>query len=120
MPNGNLGELLRGNASYVHLVLFSILKYHYLKFTSRKFSLFGVAGGRDTYDWKTCYGIITGICQGLNYLHNGFEEPIYHLDLKPANVLLDEKMVPRIADFGISRLLRGERTQVTQTFQGTL
>ncbi|XP_047057856.1 probable sucrose-phosphatase 1 [Lolium rigidum] len=63
-------------------------------------------GGRDTYDWKTCYGIITGICQGLNYLHNGFEEPIYHLDLKPANVLLDEKMVPRIADFGISRLLR--------------
>ncbi|KAM0862388.1 hypothetical protein ACQ4PT_045298 [Festuca glaucescens] len=75
--------------------------------------------GREKYDWQTCYGIITGICQGLNYLHNGLEEPIFHLDLKPANVLLDEKMVPRIADFEISRLLEDQHTQYTQTLQGT-
>ncbi|KAM0913777.1 hypothetical protein ACQ4PT_011947 [Festuca glaucescens] len=75
--------------------------------------------GREKYDWQTCYGIITGICQGLNYLHNGLEEPIFHLDLKPANVLLDEKMVPRIADFGISRLLEDQHTQYTRTLQGT-
>jgi len=43
--------------------------------------------------------MIRGICEGLQYLH---ENHIVHLDLKP-NILLDDKMVPKIADFGLSR-----------------
>ncbi|KAM3259891.1 hypothetical protein ACQJBY_051276 [Aegilops geniculata] len=51
-------------------------------------------------EWRKRYQIINGICQGLNYLH---ENRIVHLDLKPENVLLDDNMVPKITDFGLSR-----------------
>lgn len=50
------------------------------------------------FDWSTRYKIITGLCDGVNYLHNGFGHPIYHLDLKPENILLDKTMTPKIAD----------------------
>jgi serine/threonine protein kinase len=73
----------------------------------------------DGLDWHTRYAIIKGICMGLKYLHEELKPPIYHLDLKPANVLLDEKMVPKIADFGLSRLFGEEQTLITKSFMGT-
>ncbi|KAG2563345.1 cysteine-rich receptor-like protein kinase 25 [Panicum virgatum] len=54
-------------------------------------------------EWHTRYQIIKGICEGLCYLHK--EKDIIHMDLKPASILLDDDMVPKIADFGISKLL---------------
>ncbi|XP_048527340.1 cysteine-rich receptor-like protein kinase 44 [Triticum urartu] len=71
-------------------------------------------------DWPTRYKIIKGICEGLNHLHNGRSDYIYHLDLKPHNILLDKNMMPRIADFGMSRLLASSKTHITQTLKGTL
>ena len=59
----------------------------------------------------TCYKIIKGICEGLQYLHN---RGIVHMDLKPANVLLDDFMVPKITDFGTSRDLDGISHYVTK------
>ncbi|CAL4979922.1 unnamed protein product [Urochloa decumbens] len=67
--------------------------------------------------WQICYQIIKGICLGLHYLH---ERHIIHLDVKPDNVLLDDSMVPKIADFGLSRLLgEGKSRMVTQRNHGT-
>ena len=66
-------------------------------------------------NWQTCYKIIKGTCEGLKYLHEGLNEPIYHLDLKPDNILLDKNMVPKVADFGLSKLFPNEQTRVTQT-----
>ncbi|KAJ1272752.1 hypothetical protein BS78_06G226700 [Paspalum vaginatum] len=59
-------------------------------------------------EWHICYQIIQGICRGLRYLH---ENRIIHLDLKPENILLDDDMVPKIADFGISKLLGEGRSR---------
>jgi len=56
----------------------------------------------------------------LRYLHEELNPPVYHLDLKPANILLDEKMTPKIADFGLSKLFENERTRVTESPIGTL
>jgi interleukin-1 receptor-associated kinase 1/coatomer subunit beta' len=44
---------------------------------------------------------------------------MYHLDLKPGNILLGKKMVPKIADFGLSKLVRDNDTQATSSFLGT-
>lgn len=46
--------------------------------------------------------VIYGIVAGMTYLH---ENSILHNDLKPSNVLLDENLYPKIADFGLSRTI---------------
>uniref|UniRef100_A0A0D3HNW0 Protein kinase domain-containing protein n=1 Tax=Oryza barthii TaxID=65489 RepID=A0A0D3HNW0_9ORYZ len=71
-------------------------------------------------DWDTRYKIIKGICEGLNYLHNGSSNPIYHLDLKPSNILLDKSMIPKIADLGLSRFFATTKTHITSQIKGTL
>ncbi|KAM3215255.1 hypothetical protein ACQJBY_067310 [Aegilops geniculata] len=53
-------------------------------------------------EWNTRYKIIRGICEGLYHLHK--EKQIYHMDMKPDNILVDNDMVPKITDFGLSRL----------------
>ncbi|KAM3275762.1 hypothetical protein ACQJBY_044249 [Aegilops geniculata] len=71
------------------------------------------------FGWHTRYKIIRGICEGLNYLHNGSKESIFHLDLKPANILLDRNMMPKIGDFGLSRLFDSTETYSTKGIIGT-
>lgn len=71
-------------------------------------------------DWSTRYKIIEGICYGLCHLHEQMGRHIVHLDLKPANILLDGSMVPKIADFGLSRLLDEQQTICTSSRDGTL
>ncbi|KAF6986747.1 hypothetical protein CFC21_004467 [Triticum aestivum] len=63
-------------------------------------------------EWRKRYEIIKGICEGLCYLH---DKRILHLDLKPDNILMDDHMVPKITDFGLSRCLDEDQTQVTTT-----
>lgn len=70
-------------------------------------------------DWHTRYSIIKGICEGLKYMHWGVKPPVLHLDLKPDNILLDENMVPKLADFGLSRICN-QGTQITSSCIGTL
>jgi pyruvate dehydrogenase phosphatase len=69
--------------------------------------------------WHRRCKIIKGICEGLYYLHKGFKDPIYHLDLKPTNILLDKNMVPKIGDFGLSRLFDSTTTCITKGIIGT-
>ena len=57
--------------------------------------------------------IICGIASGMACVHS---KGIIHRDLKPGNVLIDENHLPRICDFGSSRLLS---TDSTPTMSGT-
>ncbi|KAM0889953.1 hypothetical protein ACQ4PT_027356 [Festuca glaucescens] len=70
-------------------------------------------------DWRTRYTIIEGICHGLQYLHEQIK-PIIHLDLKPGNILLADNMVPKVTDFGLSRLFDQQQTMTTLITNGTL
>lgn len=71
------------------------------------------------FQWSTRYQIIKGICEGLAYLHQQ-TKPIIHRDLKPENILLDHNMVPKIADFGLSRIFsEGQIDASTVNFAGT-
>jgi len=53
--------------------------------------------------------ILRDVAEGMAYLHSRKDEKgdnvaILHLDLKPANILLDESWRAKIADFGMSRI----------------
>ncbi|TVU50755.1 hypothetical protein EJB05_02144, partial [Eragrostis curvula] len=70
-------------------------------------------------EWYRRYNIIKGTCEGLKYLHEDLSVPLYHLDLKPDNILLDKDMVPKIADFGLSTMFGKEKTRIAQSPLGT-
>ncbi|PHU19290.1 hypothetical protein BC332_10441 [Capsicum chinense] len=49
--------------------------------------------------------IMIDVACALEYLHHGCSLPVIQCYLKPSNVLLDEDMVSHLSDFGISKLL---------------
>ncbi|GER31154.1 leucine-rich receptor-like protein kinase family protein [Striga asiatica] len=58
-------------------------------------------------DWEMRYEIAVGAAKGLEYLHHGCDRPVIHRDVKSSNILLDECLKPRIADFGLARIVQG-------------
>lgn len=54
-------------------------------------------------NWAARFQIILGIAHGVHHLH---AKGILHFDLTPANIVIfDERMNPKICDFGLSKML---------------
>jgi len=70
--------------------------------------------------WHDRYGIMLGIARGLAYLHEGCRECIIHCDIKPENILLDKDLCPKIADFGMAKLVGRDFSRVLTTMRGTI
>ncbi|XP_047940712.1 LEAF RUST 10 DISEASE-RESISTANCE LOCUS RECEPTOR-LIKE PROTEIN KINASE-like 2.4 [Salvia hispanica] len=87
MPNGSLEKFIGNNAS-----------------SSQESGL----------GWDKLFEIALGIARGLEYLHQGCNTRILHLDVKPQNILLDKDMNPRISDFGLSKLCPNRSSVVSR------
>jgi len=85
MPNGSLDKFIFSKEGNMHL----------------------------TYD--TIYNIAIGIARGISYLHHGCEMQILHFDIKPHNILLDEKFIPKVSDFGLAKLYPTNKSVMTVT-----
>ncbi|CAL5368213.1 unnamed protein product [Camellia sinensis] len=71
-------------------------------------------------NWKQRLDIIVGSAEGLSYLHGGTETRIIHRDIKSSNVLLDENLAPKIADFGLARCFAADKSHLSTGIAGTL
>uniref|UniRef100_A0A803KLZ8 Receptor-like serine/threonine-protein kinase n=1 Tax=Chenopodium quinoa TaxID=63459 RepID=A0A803KLZ8_CHEQI len=69
--------------------------------------------------WVARIQIALGIARGLLYLHEECSTQIIHCDIKPQNILLDDNLNARIADFGLAKLLVLNQTHTNTAIRGT-
>ncbi|XP_059064866.1 G-type lectin S-receptor-like serine/threonine-protein kinase At2g19130 [Cryptomeria japonica] len=102
-----------GNIQHVNLVQLCgfctegserLLVYEYMPNGSPNSFLF--AGSQRLLDWKTRFEIALGIARGLVYLHEECRDLIIHSDINPKNILLDSDFSAKVADFGLTKLVK--------------
>ncbi|TKY68981.1 putative receptor protein kinase ZmPK1 [Spatholobus suberectus] len=79
-----------------------LLVYEYMENGSLAQNL---SSSSNVLDWSKRYSIALGMAKGLAYLHEECLEWILHCDIKPQDILLDSDYKPKVADFGLSKLL---------------
>lgn len=78
---------------------------------------------KEPLDWHRRLQIALGSARGLTYLHENIDPPIIHRDVKSANILLDDKLTAKVADFGLSKLAPDgdeNQQQMSTQVKGTL
>ncbi|KAG6474453.1 hypothetical protein ZIOFF_068388 [Zingiber officinale] len=94
-----------------------LLVYEYMENGSLDKFIFG--DKRGFLNWRQRFSIIVGAARGLSYMHQEFHVCIIHRDIKCSNILLDNYFQPRVADFGLARLLPKDKSHLTTIFAGT-
>ncbi|XP_022737314.1 cysteine-rich receptor-like protein kinase 1 [Durio zibethinus] len=97
----------------------SLLVYQYVPNRSLDQILF-VKNTIHILSWSQRFNIICGTAEGLAYLHGGSGVKIIHRDIKASNILLDENLTPKIADFGLARCVASDKSHVSTAIAGTL
>ncbi|XP_027345479.1 G-type lectin S-receptor-like serine/threonine-protein kinase At2g19130 [Abrus precatorius] len=95
-----------------------LLVYDYMPNGSLDSKLFKEDNSK-VLDWKMRYQIALGTARGLTYLHEKCRDCIIHCDVKPENILLDADFVPKVADFGLAKLVGRDFSRVLTTMRGT-
>ena len=70
--------------------------------------------------WSARYNILSGIAGALAYLHEEWQQCILHRDVKPSNILLDDKFNAYLGDFGMARLIDHNKMAYSTVVAGTM
>ncbi|XVF12644.1 hypothetical protein REPUB_Repub08aG0136800 [Reevesia pubescens] len=91
------------------------LVYEFLPNESLEKFIFSADGKKHSLGWEKRQDIAISIAKGIKYLQQGCNQRILHFDIKPHNILLDEKFNPKIADFGLAKLCSKDQSIVSMT-----
>ncbi|CAA0811472.1 Leucine-rich repeat protein kinase family protein, partial [Striga hermonthica] len=96
-----------------------MLVYEFMANGTLRESLSGKSGVH--LDWKRRLRIALGSARGLAYLHELANPPIIHRDVKSSNILLDDNLTAKVADFGLSKLVSdSSKGHISTQVKGTL
>ncbi|CAI0446940.1 unnamed protein product [Linum tenue] len=96
-----------------------MLVYEFMPNGTLKESLTGRSGIH--LDWRRRLRIALGSAKGLAYLHELANPAIIHRDIKSTNILLDQNLSAKVADFGLSKLVcDSTKGHVSTQVKGTL
>ncbi|XP_057496946.1 cysteine-rich receptor-like protein kinase 2 isoform X2 [Actinidia eriantha] len=97
----------------------SLLVYEFLPNKSLDRFIFHSERGK-ALNWEKRYEIMIGTAEGLVYLHENNKNRIIHRDIKASNILLDTRLCPKIADFGLARSFEEDKSHISTAIAGTL
>ncbi|XP_078150034.1 rust resistance kinase Lr10-like isoform X2 [Carex rostrata] len=97
------------------------LVYEFVENWSLDKYIFSTRWRNHQFNMEEMLVVAMGIAEGIEYLHQGCDQRILHFDIKPHNILLDHNLVPKISDFGLSKLCPKDQSYLTlSAARGTL